>query len=189
MKSFVTSLFLLMIIFGITNSLQAQYKNTSQDIQQQKADSKPKQNRWFAGGMIGGGFSNTSSYVSIEPLVGYRVTPAFHVGVRLSYIFNSFQINANGDRANLHSYGLGVFGRYVFLRFLMAQVEFETLNLPVWPYTGERLWVPSLFIGGGYFQQIGGRGFATVAILYNVLENENSPYSNPLIRIGFGVGF
>jgi hypothetical protein len=34
-----------------------------------------------------------------------------------------------------------------------------------------------------------GRAFASFAILFNVLDNVNSPYVNPIIRIGFGVGF
>jgi hypothetical protein len=36
---------------------------------------------------------------------------------------------------------------------------------------------------------MGGQGFASFAILWNVLENDFSPYTNPIIRIGFGVGF
>jgi hypothetical protein len=73
----------------------------------------------------------------------------------------------------------------------MAEVEYETLNMEYINYSYEevRRWVPSLFIGGGYIQSVGGRGFASFAILWDVLEDEYSPYTNPLIRIGFGVGF
>ena len=74
---------------------------------------------------------------------------------------------------------------------LFAQAEYELLSVEYFvdPTTTTRRSINSLFLGGGLYQQMGGRGFATIAILYNVLETEYSPYSNPVIRIGFGVGF
>ena len=74
---------------------------------------------------------------------------------------------------------------------LFAQVEYELLSVEymIDPVTSSRRSINSLFIGGGLYQSMGGKGFATIAILYNVLETQYSPYSNPLIRVGFGVGF
>jgi hypothetical protein len=176
---------------GISN---AQYENTSNQVQQQQAVKKPKVNRWFAGGMLGAGFSSYSAYVSVEPLIGYSITPSFQVGARFTYIYNSFTIyNGFQDvRYNLNSFGAGVFSRYIIYKGIMAEVEYENLNLEYvdyYSFNEGRMWVPSLFLGGGYIQTVGGRGFASIAILWNVLENEYSPYVNPLIRIGFGVGF
>ncbi len=74
---------------------------------------------------------------------------------------------------------------------LFAHVEYEVLSIEYAhdPTTDMRKTINSLFVGGGLYQQMGSRGFATIAVLYNLLETEYSPYSNPVIRIGFGVGF
>jgi hypothetical protein len=48
--------------------------------------------------------------------------------------------------------------------------------------------VNSIFLGGGYSQPIGGRAYLDLMILFNLNDTYNSPYSNPVFRIGFGVG-
>jgi len=190
-----TKYFLLVVfLFGSLMSF-AQYENTSGNKQQDKKQDKsqplkkPKLNRWFAGGVLGAGFSSYSSYVEVAPIVGYKVTPDFHVGTRLTYIYNSYVINyglVNEQRVNLNHYGGSLFARYVFLRFLMAHAEYEMLSFD---YYDDREWINSLFLGGGFYQNFGGRSFASFLILFNVLDNEHSPYTNPIFRIGFGVGF
>jgi len=174
------ALFIILILFGGT-SVYAQYQNlgTANKVE-------IKENPWFVGGMIGGSFSNYGGSFEISPLVGYKVTEDFHVGTRLTYIYSKY----NGKSYN--DYGGSLFGRYRFLDFLFGHVEYEVLNVDISLYNDpqrESRIINSLFIGGGLFQTMGGRGFATIAILYNVLETEYSPYSNPVIRIGFGVGF
>jgi len=180
-----------LIIFGLSillsSTVFAQYENTSgQNNKEKKTHKTPSLNKWFAGGMIGGGFSTYNSYLEIAPIIGYHVTPAFDVGTRLTYIFQSYTDN-QGQKHNYHNYGGSLFGRYRFLKFLMAHVEYSGLSV-MW-YDNERHWVNSLYVGGGLYQSIGGAGFATITILYDVFEDPYSPYNNPLIRIGFGVGF
>jgi hypothetical protein len=48
--------------------------------------------------------------------------------------------------------------------------------------------VNSLFVGGGYSQPIAGRAYLDLLLLFNLNESYNSPYSNPIFRIGFGIG-
>lgn len=172
-----------------TGTAYAQYENTSGqkkegDVKRQAKPQKPM--RWFVGGMFGAGFSSYSSYVEISPLVGFKVTPAFHVGTRITYIWNSYEFQ-NGERENLHHYGASLFARYIIFKGLFAQVEYEALSFDYYNYPRE--WINSFFIGGGYYQDIGGRGFASFAIMFNVLDNYDSPYTNPVIRIGFGGSF
>jgi len=183
--------FILIILFvAFVTGLQAQYQNTSgqkrEGTVKKDTRKKAKPRRWFAGGMLGAGFSSYSSYVQVSPLIGYQVTNAFQVGTRLTYIYNSYEV-APGQRVNLNHYGASLFARYVFWKGLFGQVEYEALNFDY--IEQQRQWINSLFIGGGYLQNIGGRGFASFAILFNVLDNQYSPYTNPIIRIGFGVGF
>ena len=83
------------------------------------------------------------------------------------------------------------FGKYFFTPGLFAHAEYEELNLEGYnQYLNNysRLWVPSFFIGGGYNQPIGQRGFLQLMILFEVLQDRNSPYyqRNPVVRIGFG---
>ena len=153
--------------------------------------SQPKPNPWFAGGMIGGSFSNNGGSFEISPLVGYKITQDFHVGSRITYIYSSYNYGGTIGKKSFNDYGGSLFGRYRFLKMLFAQAEYELLSVEYFvdPTTTSRRSINSLFLGGGLYQQMGGRGFATIAILYNVLETEFSPYSNPVIRIGFGVGF
>ena len=55
----------------------------------------------------------------------------------------------------------------------------------------DRVWVPFLFIGGGYSQSIGKRAWLNFQVLFDVLQNSRSPYSDwsPFISIGIGKGF
>lgn len=48
--------------------------------------------------------------------------------------------------------------------------------------------INSIFVGGGYQQPVGGRAFIDIMVLFNLNDTYNSPYSNPVFRIGFGVG-
>ena len=170
----------IILLFGST-AIYAQYQNlgTANKVE-------IKENPWFVGGMIGGSLSNNGGSFEISPLVGYKITDDFHVGSRLTYIYSKY------DGKSYNDYGGSLFARHRFLEFLFAHVEYEVLNVDISfvsdPNRESRI-INSLFVGGGLFQQMGGRGFATIAILYNLLETEYSPYSNPVMRIGFGVGF
>ena len=46
----------------------------------------------------------------------------------------------------------------------------------------------SVFVGGGYSQSLGGRVSLDLMILFNLNDSYMSPYSNPIFRIGFGIG-
>ena len=48
--------------------------------------------------------------------------------------------------------------------------------------------INSFFVGGGYSQPLGGRAFLDFMVLFNLNDTYNSPYTNPIIRIGVGVG-
>jgi hypothetical protein len=192
-KQFRYYILLIFFFSGIVTSY-AQYENTSNDTvvrKQEKKQPLQKRDRWFAGGMLGGGFGSYGGYFEISPLLGYKITPDFHVGTRLTYVYSSYK-NIYGAKNQSHTYGGSLLARYTFLNFLYAQAEFEMLsfkhyyNIP----EGERYLVNSLYLGGGLYQSFG-RSFASLGIFYNVLEQPGiySPNPNPVIRIGFGVSF
>ncbi|MDP2721201.1 MAG: hypothetical protein Q8O72_00475 [Bacteroidales bacterium] len=181
-----TIVLILMVISSV--ELQAQYMN----LGGQATKVKTNEHRWFVGGMLGGSFSSYGGSFEIAPIVGYKVTPEFAVGTRLTYIYSSYKSQYSSTRYNLNDYGASLFARYQFYKYFFGQAEYEALSLemPPRPLEPSRILLNSLFVGGGIIQPLGGRGFATVAILFNLLENEysNYVYSNPIIRVGFGVG-
>ena len=58
-------------------------------------------------------------------------------------------------------------------------------------YETERVWVPFLLLGGGFSQMISPNVWAYAEVLFDVLNDTNSPYDewDPFISIGVGVGF
>lgn len=178
-----TNILVIIFVLLFTTTGYTQYENLGT-----AKKTEPKVNPWFVGGMIGGGFSNSGGYFEISPIVGYKVTQDFHVGSRLTYIYSSYNYGGTTGKITSSDYGGSLFARYRFLKFLFAHAEYEILST-YWYQDDNRRIINSLYIGGGLFQSMGRSGFATIALLYNVLETQYSPYSNPIIRIGFGVGF
>ena len=97
-----------------------------------------------------------------------------------------------------NNFGAGVFARYYLFFFsdLFIHAEYEALNYEqvyvnniTWEVDHkEREWVSSLFLGGGYRQWVGQNAFVGITVLFNLLDSYDSPYSNPIFRIGVGVG-
>jgi hypothetical protein len=145
--------------------------------------------------MYFGGYVNVSigSYTAmgVEPLVGYKLTPKLSVGGKLSYEYISDKRYEEDYSAS--NYGFSLFTRFRVTQRLYAHAEYSAMNYKLYDFLGdsEREWVPFLFLGGGYSQPITKNTWLTAEVLFDVLQNENSPYSSwePFFSIGFGVGF
>jgi hypothetical protein len=155
--------------------------------------------RLFFGGNFGLLFG-TITNIEISPLVGYYLTPrlAAGAGIRFEY----FRDKGFYEPYQTTIYGANLFSRYTIIRDLgeglniglntgiFAQVEYEALSLEKAyfepPYTEDgRFTVHSVLVGGGLIQPVGRRSAFLVTILYNLNETSRSPYSNPVVRIGF----
>lgn len=158
---------------------------------------EPQQNRWYYGGNVGFNFWNNYFYLSVQPLVGYKVTPKFSVGGKLGYSYINY---SNIDPSfSSHNFGGSIFTRYriipqIYLHgeFVYASFDRRTTIFPVnneWP--SERVWVPFLLLGGGYAQMVSPNVWVFVEVLFDVLQDSNSPYENwdPFVSFGAGVGF
>jgi hypothetical protein len=114
-----------------------------------------------------------------------------------------FQSNVYGGRLFLRYYLRSLFDN--FLGNLFAHAEYEYLYYTR-PYTIVSYTTPitdpygnffkhgtdiveinSLYVGAGYEQPLSDRVFMDFLILYNLNETYYSPYSNPVIRLGFRV--
>jgi hypothetical protein len=149
--------------------------------------------RWTFGGEFGLGFTSYSANVTVSPLIGYRITPQWEFGTRLTYNYYSYK--DLGVKASTNNFGGGFYTIYDIYKGIFAQAENEILSFEQLYWSSpdqldsERIIIHSIFIGGGYRQFISQNAFASITILYNINETIDSPYVNPLIRIGFGFGF
>ena len=172
---------------GIVKSQQAEMRQPPQE----------QGNFWdkiYIGGNFGLQFGSTT-VVNLSPQVGYRVTEKFVPGIGVTYLYYNYRFT-NTNTGKTYSYvtnvyGGSLFGKYFFTDNIFAHAEYEELNIEVndiYLNKYSRIWVPSLFVGGGYNQPLGQRGFIQLLVLFEVLQDRNSPYyrNNPVVRIGFG---
>jgi len=153
--------------------------------------------RIYVGGNLGFSFG-TVTYIEVAPLVGYRITNNWSAGLGGRYTY--YKDNYYFPPYETSIYGAMAFTRYNIYKGIFAEADFEANNFEVYQpvfdtfgnfirYDTERKWVPSLLLGGGYSQSIGGKSAFYISILYDVLQNPNSPYyGQPVFRGGVTFG-
>lgn len=141
-----------------------------------------------------GGYLNLSlgSYtmIGIEPMIGYKIIPRLSVGAKIRYDYVSD--SRYGETYTSSSYGASVFSRLLVFRGLYAHAEYAGYNYEYYNAFGEsnRQWVPFLFLGAGYNLRVGKRSSVIAQVMFDVLQNDNSPYGRwePFYSVGIGVG-
>jgi hypothetical protein len=152
--------------------------------------------RFYFGGNLGLGFG-TITNINVSPMVGFRLTPRFSVGVGANYQYWKDKRFNPAFVQNI--YGASLFSRFViaedFLNAgnLFAHAEYEQLyakarnyNPNTGLYEDKTKMFPSTFIGAGMAFPIGNRSAFTVSLLYNPFYDQyNSLYGNAFqIRTG-----
>lgn len=157
--------------------------------------------RIFFGGNFGMQFGTITS-IEVSPIVGYYITPKLSAGagIRFEYFKDKGYYATYAYETTI--YGGDIFTRYIIISNLgeglnlglntgiFIQAEYEALSLEKMyfdpPYTEPgRFIVHSVLVGGGIIQPIGSRSAFLLSVLYNLNESARSPYSNPIIRVGF----
>ncbi len=146
--------------------------------------------RFFYGGSFGLQFGR-SSLVDISPIVGFKLTPRLGIGVGASYkyyrIKDYFAIN---EHLKINVAGGSLFARYFLFDDIFVHVEYEKLiykssignsGYNVQSYT-------SYLAGGGYRQWFSEKISMNMLLLWNLNDTPDSPYTNPIIRMGFSIG-
>ena len=164
------------------------------DKQNEKEDKEkvPFIDKLFFGGNFGANFGRWT-FVDVSPMIGYRVTPKFSVGVGGTY---QYQNDRDFDISQ-SVYGGRLFSRYTLANDffgvgnLFAHAEYEALfaKLSYGSFSGRvenTSLFPAFFIGGGIAIPIGNRSAFTITALYNPFyDQNNSLYGRPLqIRAG-----
>lgn len=188
------------MIFVLTNGLLAQRKTRELDTQKQDEQKKAddtygKNDSWkdkmFYGGNIDLWFSTNYSIFLIQPIIGYKLTDKFQIGIDPLYIYSSqtFKDYYTGAdfKLNINAYGPGVFSRYLINDNIFAHVEYMGLSYNYYiESTGTNLskFSNSMYVGGGYMP--GGSGIYIMA-LYDLLhDTKTSLNRDPLVfRVGF----
>ena len=157
------------------------------------------ESKWYYGGNIGFSFWNDYFYLGVYPLVGYKVTPKLSLGAKVGYAYISDDRYEPAPALNTSNYGGSLFSRFRIIPQIYLHAEFaywsyenvSSYNRDENTYITERYWIPFLFLGGGLSQQLGPNTWAFVEVLFDVINDDNSPYESgdPFISFGVGVGF
>ena len=113
------------------------------------------------------------------------------------YQYKYFGYNGQTFTEKGHIYGGNVWAQYLIIPQAYVHAEYGILNMPIpkaganGGYYGEtmRYNVNTFLVGGGYFQRIGNNAGVQFSILWDLIEDQYSPYTNPIIRVGFAGGF
>lgn len=149
----------------------------------------------FVGGGIGSDgivLSSTNIRVSVNGHVGYKITDRWSAGLRARYVYDEYRL----AQALLNHIGGGVFSRFIITQSIFAATEYERMTYELINNgdfnSTNRIGFNSMFVGGGYFQPMGGKLTFSLTGYYNLLygDGTKSQYNSPfLVRAGFNYGF
>ena len=129
--------------------------------------------------------------ISIAPMIGYSLSPKISVGGRVIYEY--IEDKRYTPTLTASNYGASAFARYRIVPPLYVHGELAFLNyeFATSGSTSDREWVPFLLLGGGYVKPVGKKTSVFVEVLFDVLQDSNSPYEkwNPWISVGVASGF
>lgn len=199
MKRIVLSLLFILAV----HLVHAQYYKSADYYKQ--ADSVRRggfdKSRLILGGSLGAVFGDYTN-LDISPIVGYRFNDFIAAGINVnaqygSYRLRNYDVTVQRDKYTI--FGGGVWGRVYPIQqlFVHIQPEYNFINQSSTVYNGgqkttykSNYGVPSLLVGGGYTQSVGGRVGIGISILYDVIQDDRSPYRNNIVyRLGAGLGF
>ncbi len=159
-----------------------------------KGPKKPITDKFYFGGNLGLTFGTYTS-ISIWPMVGYKITPKLSAGLQPGFDYVKYNYGGNTEESS--NYGIKIFSRYRIIPQFYFHAEYDYINYEIYTWSNQNDYlksrenVPFLFLGGGLSQQLGENSWMYVQILFDVIQDGNSPYAagEPFYSIGFGVGF
>ena len=201
MKSILSFLMITLLVAGAsfgqetdTSQVATQQEEQQQQEQQQQKPVKQQQAPIYKRVYFGGYMSLTvGSYtrIGVYPLLGYKFTPKLSGGLKIGYEY--VQDKRYASTYTSSNYGGSIFARYRLIPRLYFHVEYEYFSYELYNFDGtsNREWVPFLYLGGGYSQPIGKNVWLNAQVLFDVLQDERSPYSNwaPIFSVGVAAGF
>ncbi len=146
-----------------------------------------KDKRTFIGGNLGLQFG-TITILDISPYIGYELTNYLSMGAGFTYQY--FRDGRGENKYSSSMYGGRLFSSVKIIPEIFAYAEYEILNLEIPNSSGNEIRknVSSVLVGGGYRQMIGPKMYSDIMILWNLTESDDSPYTNPIYRVGITIG-
>lgn len=175
--------FILLILF-ISTQLFAQ-QDTVQVKEQKKSANN---NKVYYGGELGLNIFGDVFRIRVAPLIGYKLSPKASVGAKIAYEYLSY----SDPDFTANNYGASVFGRYRIVPQLYVHGEFAYASYEYPVFGGsDREWIPFLLLGAGYVQPISRSTYVFAEVLFDVLQDDKSPYDQwePFVSVGVSVGF
>ena len=186
-----------LFVFGLTSIVVAQ---------KEEGEKKGfKKENLFTGGSVSLAFYNNTFLVGASPVLGYSLANWIDAGIVVNYNYTAYRdvsyYGAN-DKLRESVYGGGAFLKLYPVRFLFvqAQAEHNFIRQKYIPVIGAsqifKYEANSYLVGGGYTTGRYGRGgepFFYLAILFDLSNDKNSPYTDaygrtiPIIRGGIQV--
>jgi hypothetical protein len=178
----------------------------AQDTEEEETKKGFKKENLFTGGSISLAFYNNTFLVGGSPVLGYSITNWADLGIVVNYNYTSYR-DYNyifNDKLKQYVYGGGAFIKLYPVRFLFAQAQYEYnfIKQKYIPGSGTgttqeyKAEAGSFLVGGGYTTGRYGRGgnpFFYLAVLFDISNNANSPYTDgygrtiPIIRGGIQI--
>ncbi len=192
MKFLCINLFftLLLVCVLISNAWAQQTEKGEQTSQLSRQNKKIHASNIYYGGELGLSFGDYFQ-ISVIPMIGYKVTPKFSIGGKIGYSYT--EDKRFKEKITSQNYGASIFSRYLLIASLYAHAEFVYFNyeFQTKQLESEREWVPFILLGGGYSLPISANISMFIEILWDVLQDENSPYdsTDAFVKIGVGIGF
>jgi hypothetical protein len=200
MKKFITILLFISFATIVSGQDDGFYGPSEKSDPKQEMKEKRQQRleRWAFGGNFWLAFG-TNSYVELSPVVLYRATPRLMIGPGFTYIYENnktygYETSTYGPRAIANFSLIQNLDEMLNINIgnIVLHAEYEYLSIEklyIDPFgdifSDGRTWINTMLVGGGIYQPLGRRGGLSLIVLYNIIENEFSPYTNPVIRVGF----
>jgi hypothetical protein len=160
-----------------------------------------KEKKFFAGGNFGLSFGRYT-LVSLNPQVGYRFNRFLGAGLGFNLVYAS-QKEKDFYGNNYRKVVQGITGLNTFVRIYPAQSFLLQIQPEANYIFGKEIYyqptkqtykldaeiIPSLLMGGGLVTPTG-NGAMIFTVMYDVLQNPNSPYGRrPIVNFGYNFNF
>jgi hypothetical protein len=154
----------------------------------------------YVGGYFGMSFGSSYTNIDISPIVGYRITDDFSMGLGVIYTYYSYEVpnfNFGTQKYSFSNWGARVNANYVLFKFIALGAEYQYITTDIFDgydvsnsATFRKEGINILFVGGGISQRVGGNASVYVMAYYDLLQDKYSPYGNNIVwRIGVSAGF
>lgn len=149
--------------------------------------STASESKIFFGGGIGASFGSVTA-VSVSPFIGYKLFEKTNIGTGIKYQYYKNELYD----VSTSLYGGSVFVEQFLTNSIFLHGEYELLSLETKYFDElelyqdqERFLHHGILVGAGYRHQMSNAGYLFILGMVNLNQTANSPYSMPIIKIGF----